>query len=302
MRDARFAPENAHRNHQHHSLSLSPLFARQIELEKEMADRGRDRYYTTVARNTERNAEANTSYGKMLLKRGIEPMARAISEFMESAKQGGAGRRHKAVGMLEGMDVQVVAFIALRKVLDTFSQSMPYQRVSILVGREVEMEKKLTELKEQDPDRYRMTQRYIAGSKARKYRRTVLNYAFGKSTTVEYEPWAEADCLHLGQKLIELAMESCGIFHLVQVPSQKIKGKTMFQSTHYSLEPTPSCREWVERHKDHASMMYPDYLPTLIEPKPWEGAGGGGYYSDALPRLSLVKTGNLGYLEALDTP
>ena len=195
---------------------------------------------------------------------------------------------------------QVVAFIALRKVLDTFSQSMPYQRVSILVGREVEMEKKLTELKEQDPDRYRMTQRYIAGSKARKYRRTVLNYAFGKSTTVEYEPWAEADCLHLGQKLIELAMESCGIFHLVQVPSQKVKGKTMFQSTHYSLEPTPSCREWVERHKDHASMMYPDYLPTLIEPKPWEGAGGGGYYSDALPRLSLVKTGNLGYLEALD--
>lgn len=138
MRDARFAPENAHRNHQHHSLSLSPLFARQIELEKEMADRGRDRYYTTVARNTERNAEANTSYGKMLLKRGIEPMARAISEFMESARQGGAGRRHKAVGMLEGMDVQVVAFIALRKVLDTFSQSMPYQRVSILVGREVE--------------------------------------------------------------------------------------------------------------------------------------------------------------------
>ena len=119
----------------------------------------------------------------------------------------------------------------------------------------------------------------------------MLNYAFGNSTTVEYEPWAEADCLHLGQKLIELAMESCGIFHLVQVPSQKVKGKTMFQSTHYSLEPTPSCREWVERHKDHASMMYPDYLPTLIEPKPWEGAGGGGYYFDALPRLSLVKRG-----------
>ena len=168
MKDTRFAPKNADRTPSH-SLPFPPLFARQLELEKEMADRGRDRYYTTVARNTERNAEANTSYGKMLLKRGIEPMAQAISAFTESARQGGAGRRHKAVGMLEGMDVQVVAFIALRKVLDTFSQSMPYQRVSILVGREVEMEKKLTELKEQDPDRYRMTQRYIAGSKARKY-------------------------------------------------------------------------------------------------------------------------------------
>jgi hypothetical protein len=38
MRYTRFAPENAHRNHQHHSLSLSPLFARQIELEKERKD------------------------------------------------------------------------------------------------------------------------------------------------------------------------------------------------------------------------------------------------------------------------
>ena len=261
MKDTRFAPENADRTPSH-SLPFPPLFARQLELEKEMADRGRDRYYTTVARNTERNAEANTSYGKMLLKRGIEPMAQAINEFMESAKQGGAGRRHKAVGMLEGMDVQVVAFIALRKVLDTFSQSMPYQRVSILVGREVEMEKKLTELKEQDPDRYRMTQRYIAGSKARKYRRTVLNYAFGKSMTVEYEPWAEADCLHLGQKLIELAVESTGIFQIVMAPpSKKVQDKKSFRTSVYILEPTPSCREWVERHKEHASMMYPDYRP-----------------------------------------
>ena len=288
-----FASESSICNHR--------LLSRQICIEKEMADRGRDRYFTTVARNAERSAEANTSYGKMLLKRGIDPLAQAIMRFVESAGQGGAGRRHKAVGMLEGMDPHVTAFIALRKVLDTFSQSMPYQRVSILVGREVEMEKKLTELKEQDPDRYRMTQRYIAGSKARKYRRTVLNYAFGKSTTVEYEPWAEADCLHLGQKLIELAVESTGIFQIVMAPpSKKVQDKKAFRTSVYIIEPTPSCREWVERHKDHASMMYPDYLPTLIEPKPWEGAGGGGYYSDALPRLSLVKTGNLGYLEALD--
>ena len=51
MRDARFAPENAHRNHQHHSLSLSPLFARQIELERKWPT-GAGTATTTVARNT----------------------------------------------------------------------------------------------------------------------------------------------------------------------------------------------------------------------------------------------------------
>ena len=91
-------------------------------------------------------------------------MARAISEFMESARQGGAGRRHKAVGMLEGMDVQVVAFIALRKVLGHVQRPCPIS-VCRSVGREVEMEKKLTELKEQDLDCYRMTQRCIAAAR-----------------------------------------------------------------------------------------------------------------------------------------
>lgn len=131
---------------------------------------------------------------------------------MESARQGGAGRRHKAVGMLEGMDVQVVAFIALRKVLDTFSQSMPYQRVSILVGREVENGEKADGVERSGPRPLPDDAAVHRRRQGRKYRRTVLNYAFGKSTTVEYEPWAEADALHLGQKLIELAMESCRHF------------------------------------------------------------------------------------------
>ncbi len=107
-------------------------FDRQMELENEMIDRGRDRYFATVARMKERNAEANTSYGKLLLKRGIEPLAGRIDKFIRESKAGGAGRRHKAVTMLEGLDTQVVAFITLRKVLDTFSQAMPYQRVAVL--------------------------------------------------------------------------------------------------------------------------------------------------------------------------
>ena len=84
------------------------LFERELQLEKEMLERGRDRYVMTTARTVEREAEAATSYGKTLLKYKLEDYAKAIEHFIQEAKSGGAGRRHKALAMLDGMDCQVV--------------------------------------------------------------------------------------------------------------------------------------------------------------------------------------------------
>lgn len=273
--------------------SSHPLFSQQLTLETEMLNRGQDRYFATVSRCKEKGIEATTSYGKILLKHGIEPLSAAIRTFMTEADTGKAGRRHKALGMLKGMDTDVVAFIALRKTLDTLSKNVLMQRVAISVARELELEKKLTALQEQDKTRFDATQRHIKHSRTRKYRKTVLQYAFGKSLTVEFEPWPEADCVHLGHKIIELIIQSTGLFSMREAPYKH--GRSA-----YVLEPSASCQAWVQRHQDVAAIMTPDYLPTLVSPKPWEGSGGGGYYSDTLRPLSLVKTTNTTYLEMLD--
>ncbi|MDE7065892.1 MAG: DNA-dependent RNA polymerase, partial [Desulfovibrionaceae bacterium] len=269
------------------------IIARQFALEAEMRNRGRDRYFATVARCREKEIEATTSYGKSLLKRGIEPLSAAITSFMEKADTGKAGRRHKAFVLLKGMDTDVVAFITLRKALDTLTRNVLMQRVAVGIAREIELEKKLTALEEQDTDRYGMTQYHIRKSKTRKYRRTVLQYAFGKSMTVAFEPWRESDCVHLGHKLLELVVEATGLFAIRMAPYKT--GRTA-----YILEPSATCREWIQRHQETASIMTPDYLPTLATPKPWDAAAGGGYYSEALPPLSLVKTRDTAYLSMLD--
>ena len=269
------------------------LFDRQIALEEEMQNRGRDRYFATVARCKEKGIEATTSYGKTLLKRGIEPLSAAIAEWMDKADTGKAGRRHVALGLLKGMNPDVVAFIALRKVMDSVSRPSTLQNMAISVAREVELEQKLTTLQEQDKDRYNMTQRHIKNSKTRKYRKTVLQYAFGKSLTVSFEPWDTSKCCHLGQKLIELIVEATGLFKIVETPYK-------VGTSAYTLEPSASCRAWVQRHQETACIMAPDYLPTLVAPKPWDGAASGGYYSDILRPLSLVKTRDTAYLNMLD--
>ena len=97
--------------------STPDALARELAHEQAMCNRGRDRYFNNCSRLQGRNAEANTTYGKGLVKRGIEPLRAAIEAFMEQSFNGAAGRRHKAANMLQGMDYTVVAFITLRKLI-----------------------------------------------------------------------------------------------------------------------------------------------------------------------------------------
>ncbi|MCD7983752.1 MAG: DNA-dependent RNA polymerase [Desulfovibrio sp.] len=267
-------------------------------MEEEMFNRGRTRFFANVNRLREQKNEGGTSYGKMLLKRGIEPLAKAIDEFVTKAKTGGAGRRHMAVNLLDGMDVDVAAFITLRTAIDRLTRGSLLQGVAVTIGREIEAEQRLTNLKENDAARYQLTQRYIQGHSSRKYRSTVLRYAFGKSETVDFEPWPEVKCLHLGQKLIELARDSTGFFEIVPKYDAGFKGAN--EKLPYQLVASARLNEWINQHLEKASIMYPDYMPTLIPPKTWEGASGGGYYFREMRPLNLVKTADRDYLTVLD--
>lgn len=69
---------------------ISPdLMNRQLALEEEMLTQGRARWLHTIQAAKERRNEAATSYGHMLLKRGVEPLAAAIRAFQEQAATAG---------------------------------------------------------------------------------------------------------------------------------------------------------------------------------------------------------------------
>lgn len=266
-------------------MALIHFIERELVLEEEMFNRGKDRFFANIARLKEQRNEGGTTYGKMLLKRGIAPLAAAITAFMEKANSGTAGRRHMAVALLKDIAPDVAAFITLRTAIAPLTSEPMLQNVAVRVGREIEAELRLSNLKQNDADRYAMTQRYIQGHKSRKYRSTVLRYAYGKSTTVDFEPWPLAQCLHLGQKLIELAIDSTGIF-AIELTSNKVR-KGNKDMAAYSLVMTPALKEWMDDHLESRSIMAPAYMPTLIPPKPWEGACGGGYYFQAMRPLSV---------------
>lgn len=68
-------------------------YARELSLEQEMLDRGRSRFLANLSRLRELREESGTSYGKSLLRRGVEPLAAGIAAFLAAAGSGAPGRR-----------------------------------------------------------------------------------------------------------------------------------------------------------------------------------------------------------------
>ena len=272
------------------------LLGRQLALEQEMVERGRNRYYALVARSREQGREGDTSYGKALMRDGLEPFARAIADFLASSRKNGPGRPHKAAKMLHGMEPHVAAFIAMRAIIDTLNRRSMLQSVGLKVGREIELEQKLGVFERNDREEYRRIARMTENA-PRSRRRRMLGHAFGKSATVSFKPWPSSDCLHLGQKLIELFIAATGLVRVERMPYKRARNK---ESRVYVLEPSAQCEQWLCAHQERRSLLYPDFLPTLIPPRPWDAAGGGGYYQEGLWSLSLVKTRDTAYLEELD--
>lgn len=274
---------------------------RELKLEAEMSDKGKTRYFSNISKMKERGAEADTSYGHRLMQGAILPVSQAIDKFLEEAKSGKAGRRHKAVEYLEGMDSKVVAFLAVRRMLDTFSEpNTYYQTVCTKVALDIEFEKKMMTYQEESPDSYRQAKRMVSAHNSRRYCTNVLRHCLNKFCSVEWEPWDATEKFHLGQKICDLVCQNTNMFKTELAYNGGRIANTGAEKKRYVLVPTKETAEWVEKHKETMSTMTPDFLPTIIPPKPWTGAGGGGYYSEELPCLNLVKVNDIEYLRSLD--
>lgn len=280
----------------------SERFERELQHEEEMFNRGVSRFNRQIQTYQDHHMEGATTYGKRLLKIGIEPVALGVKEFVDKAYSGKAGRRHIAATLLKGLDPYVVAYLSLRKLIDcvSYEDSFYYQMLASNIGREIELEVKLGVLYSQDRDRYNMTFAKTRTSNLKNHRRAVFSYAFGKSETVEFERWNKEDLLHLGSKLIDIIVEKTGFFTIASVPQREVKNKKVAVTNRIVVHPTSKCLEFIETNKERASMLNPDYLPTLIPPKKWRHARGGGYYNRKLPKLNLIKTYNQDYLNILE--
>ena len=269
-----------------------PMWKDQIELEKEMNKLGIERFERMVASAKETNQQTRIPSVRRLLVEKHHALVEGIKAFMSEANSGKAGRRHSAVALFNRVnDVDLIAHITLRCILDTLGTKPALVGLAALIGIAVEDELHYRDFKKQLPIDYKAQIKKMENKGNARYKRlSTVNTAIKKG--VERPDWSVKERILFGSKLIELMEYHTGLIHTAQV-------KQGVNDTPYLVEATQVTIDWLKSENSRLEWLAPVYMPTLVPPRPWCDTFTGGYWTKEARRLTLVKGASRSYLQEL---
>lgn len=270
-----------------------PLWEQQVELEAEMRSAGIARFKASLERSEERGQMTGVASVRRLMVHAHTKVVDAFNAFLEDAQTGKAGRRHAAVKYLVDADPDVVCHLALRTLLDTVSLNMKLPNAASRLATLIEDELHFNSFKGQDEVGYRWSKARIQEqSQNRTYQRRVMT-KLARNRSIEWEDWTDEIKIRVGTKMIELVVESTGLFELRRMADRRNFTSLYVRATQETLD-------WIKSENSRLEPMSPVYLPCVMPPRPWTSPMQGGYWSGRVRNVRLVKSHNKAYLEDLE--
>jgi DNA-directed RNA polymerase len=276
-----------------------PAAARQFELEAEMIEDGRHKFWDRVSRarpglaedgRLREREESRAPGAQGLMRMALNPVRDGVVDFLRRAATGGAGRRPVAVKRLALIEPEVSAFLAVKLCLDAFSLSLSQTSLCIRLGRAIEDEIRIRAFEAKAANLLAKIRARFATSSSRHHRQ-VLNALARRHDVDLGERWAETEALHVGAALLTQVIERTSLFELV---TEQSAGET--RST---VQPTAATLAWIRRREAAAQFLLPVYMPLVVKPRPWTTPTDGGYHYGLAGKLRLVKSRDRGYQSAL---
>lgn len=262
---------------------------RQYQLEEEMLGYGVEKFRKDLQDNNEKGLGANNITSKELMSRGVEPLSKAIREYTTEALKGKAGNNNKLVMHTKNVNTDQLAFLTLKLIFDVIVTTPTLQGVSTAIGQGVEDQINHDIFKKENTGLFRVITRDLNKRTSNtRHKRRVLRHSAGKAK-IGIQTWSIEVKHQIGMKLIDLAIQSTGFFH-IKKPSAKKP---------YNLMVTQEVSEWINERNVRCELMSPFRLPMLAVPKDWTTIHNGGYFSKPL-KMPLVKSRNKGYLKDLN--
>ncbi|MFB2563625.1 DNA-directed RNA polymerase [Rhizobium sp. IMFF44] len=269
----------------------NPLFERQLELEQEMRTSGIQRFRQNVEKASKKGQMTGTMSVNRLVGEAHEKVVAAITDFLKTAKSGAAGRRHTSVVFIDKLDVDVVANLTARVILDELTRKSNLTKTALALGSMLENEVNSRIFEDQMPKAHKKFLKKANAESLDRRRWSHLLYP-AKLLGVELEEWSEKDRLLVGIKLIDLFIEATGLVEKHDVQTARFGTLQLLVANEATLK-------WIETENSRLEHLFPIFMPTIVPPKPWTSPFDGGYYT-AFRRMRLVKTHNVQYLEELN--
>ena len=273
------------------SGTISEEMQRQIDLEARMRGLTTDRYFGKIDKAKERQEESQTSYSKKALNIALVTVTEAIENDRNAIHP---GKQASAWLYLREIDSEMLAYFALRGCLDSISVPKRAVRLATQVAQMCEDELRCRQLESETPELWRSVDRQLKHVTVYRHKHRAVSIIHGDQFP-ERDSWSTRIQIMVGLKLVSMVVESTGLFKNQTTYIGKRKGKETV------VAPTDLLMELIDKINDHAMLLQPDWLPLVVPPKDWSKPVGGGYYTDALPPLRIIKTRHKGYLEELES-
>ena len=264
---------------------------KQTDLEAEMLDLGKSRYWSGVNKARELGIESTTGPGRRLLAESVVMMGDAIKRWLKYAEDK-PGKLHRAHPYLSQLPPKVVAAITAQCVLDCISQHRKITASAIHIARLLEDEIKFRKIKDEEPALWQHIHRNVD-----KHRSYETKAKFIKNTArfhdFRFESWPKKEAVAVGMVCIELLKQSTGIIDVTTRSDTKGRAFTL-------IRPTEDLLEWLKNSHERSELLRPIFLPMVEDPVDWGPGKEGGYLHTSFRSRGLVKTNDRGYAEQLN--
>jgi len=251
------------------------LLQEQLDLEKGMLQYGTERYKSSTNTAKKQGRGSETSYARRLLSVLVGDMGDALAYWLNNNGPG-PGKRSSTKKVLRKLHPDCAAYITLKTIFDSLSCEDAVLPIAIRIGQRIEDQIRFSIFEENTGNLYHHIQKEFKERNVVNYRRKHRVLTHAHNSVAEWSSLSTNQKVQIGTVLIEKAIVSTALFEdkLVRVGKE----------TKRVLTTTAETLDWIEEHMMQFALLYPDFAPTVIKPKPWVSLTEGGYYLEPLQR------------------
>lgn len=265
---------------------------REIVLEREMADLGRERYWSKYHAAERNKRRSNSTVGRRLLRDGTRAVEKALKKWFAQYKRGKKCPNARSAEIASKLKPGVVAMLAVRVLLDSVGADNSFTSCAYSIGAAIDEEILYEKVKRAAPAAWRDFRRRHKTASKRSFKKMFRDLCAKASVDHVYSSRRER--LRLGVVLIETVIQTSGLVqaHPMSMPSGK---------TRLVVVPAEDTLNWLSKANEAHESLYPFYLPTVEKPADWTDPWDGGYHTNLVVRRPLVKTRDRELVRDLET-
>lgn len=265
------------------------LESRQADLEALGFEAGRQRFREQHQTALQKGAGARALAVRKFFVEGVDRLEAALAYFQEQAAEK-RGRKHHLIRWLTELSPATVSYLTMVELIDGIAAKRVFRQSAETVAVRLQDEARYQRFEQQAKGLYDYKVQKLARTQNKRHKKASMDQSVRFAQVADADlMMTRAERLYVGTKLIELAIDSTGLF---QIQTFVRRGRSVREGarTDKYLLATPEALEWITKRAELLEILFPVAGPMVVLPAEWAPGGQrGGYKYQLKGKYPLVR-------------